>query len=510
MLAHATGATPWGIDARDVRVEVDVRAGLPQIQIVGLADAAIRESKERVRSAIRNCGFDLPPRAVTVNLAPADLPKAGNHLDLPIALALLGAYEHLPLEALDGVLSCGELGLDGTLRPIRGALAISELATGRRSRLLIVPSVNGAEASALDGVPVAAAKGLAEVVEHLLGLSELPAARPESELETAEPSERAPDLADVRGQEAAKRALEIAAAGGHNVLFIGPPGCGKTMLARRLPALLPPLTHRESIEVTKIRSAAAPPRRGLVSQRPFRSPHASVSEAALVGGGSIPRPGEITLAHLGVLFLDELPEFRRNALESLRQPLEDGVITVVRSRASITYPARFALLASMNPCPCGFAGHPRKDCTCSPVQVARYRARVSGPLLDRIDLHVEVPALQLSEYKGVGGESSDEVARRVVRARQRQRERLASEGGPSVNAAMKTSGVRRHVQLEAQAQELLDHAFDRLALSARAATRILKVARTLADLADEDRVGSQHVGEAIQYRSLLERSATPK
>jgi magnesium chelatase family protein len=349
MLARATAATPWGIDARPVQVEVHVKNGLPQMQIVGLPDAAVRESRERVRSAVSNCGFDLPPRVVVVNLAPADLKKQGNHLDLAIALALLAAHGHLAEERLEGRLLAGELALDGTLRPVRGALAIADLARRLGSRELLVPRANAAEAAALGAVPVIAIDDLGEAMAHLSGVEARPPvdAVPFDE----EPADGEPDLAEVRGQETAKRALEIAAAGGHNLLFLGPPGCGKTMLARRLPALLPPLTREEALTVTKVHSLVAErPPSGLLRTRPFRSPHAGVSPAGMIGGGSgVPRPGEVSLAHNGVLFLDELPEFQRSALEALRQPLEEGRVTVVRARARLTFPARIALLAACNP-----------------------------------------------------------------------------------------------------------------------------------------------------------------
>jgi magnesium chelatase family protein len=500
MLARATAATPWGIDARPVHVEVDIRHGLPQMQMVGLPDAAVRESRERVRAAIKNCGFELPPRAVVINLAPADLRKAGNHLDLAIALAMLAAYGHLEGDRLDRRLLVGELALDGSLRPVRGGLAIADLGRRTGAKELLLPHSNAGEAAAIDGPAVIPVADLGQAMAHLRGAATIGASRAAGTAPV--PDDSPPDLTEVRGQEGAKRALEVAAAGGHNLLFIGPPGSGKTMLARRMPGILPPLTHAESVSVTRILSlAAAEPPPGLVSRRPFRAPHSSVSIAGMAGGGAIPRPGEVTLAHCGVLFLDELPEFRRDSLEALRQPLEEGEITVVRSSGRFSFPARFSLLAAMNPCRCGHLGDPRRECRCSPGEIARYRRRVSGPLLDRIDLHIEVPAVSLEELRAHPGESSSAVVERVLAARRRQSDRFPGEETP-VNAAMSSAALRRHCRLHGAVRALLDRAFERLGLSARALTRILKVARTIADLEQNQEIRESHVAEAIQYRSL--------
>jgi magnesium chelatase family protein len=504
MLSRAIAATPWGIDARPVHVEVDVQNGLPQMNLVGLPDTSVRESRDRVRAALKNSGFPLPPRAITINLAPADIRKSGNHLDLAIALALLSAFGQLPDGALERRICCGELGLDGTIRSVRGGLAIADLGSRLGVGEIVLPRANAGEAAALGSVDVVGVASLADAIEHLVGARAIAPQQP-APFEGARIPD-IPDLADVRGQETAKRCLEIAAAGGHNLLFVGPPGAGKTMLARRLPGLLPPLTLEESMALTKIYSLAADrPPSELLRRRPFRSPHAGTSTAAMIGGGAVPRPGEISLAHAGVLFLDELPEFRRDAIEALRQPLEEGVVSVVRTQARFTFPARFSLLAAMNPCPCGHFGDPRHECGCTQPQIERYRARISGPLLDRIDLHVEVPAVRLEELKGRDGERTAAVAARVGAARERQLARFGASLPVPANAAMSSADVRRWCDPTAAGQKLLDQAFEKLGLSARAVVRILKVARTIADLAGCDVIGPAQVAEAIQYRALDRR-----
>ncbi len=500
MLSRATAATPWGIDAVPVQVEVDIRNGLPQMQIVGLPDTAVRESRQRVRAAVRNCGFRVPPRSIVVNLAPADLRKAGNHLDLAIAMSLLAALGELPAGCLERRLFCGELGLDGGIRPIRGGLAIADLGRRLEIKELLVPMANAGEAAALGRVEVIGIASLADAIEHLTGVRRLDPARPSAFSRRTLPVDR--DMADVRGQQTAKRCLEIAAAGGHNLLLVGPPGGGKTMLARRLPGLLPPLTLTESIELTKIHSLISEqPPSDLLRERPLRSPHSGISTAAMIGGGPIPRPGEVSLAHTGVLFLDELPEFRRDALEALRQPLEDGRVTVVRTRARLTYPARFSLVAACNPCRCGYLGDPRNECTCTPLQVENYRGRISGPLLDRIDLQVELPAISLEELTAPPGEPTAVVAGRVAKARKHQSERF--RGRPvHANADMRSDEVDRFCALDKAGARLLRQAYERLGLSARGFKRVLKVARTIADLAGAEAIGAAHVAEAIQYRGL--------